>query len=293
MSQSGTSMMVPVLAGGGSRLPAHIGVLAALQELKIEFPDLVGVSGGSIVGALYACGRSLDEIREIAECTDFSQLLDQSLFSLLRTGGLSTGDRFEQWVDEKLNGVRFRDLKRRFHVVATDVRSGLPVIFDSERTPDMRVSQAVRFSMSIPILFSFKEFKDHLMVDGSILSEDALQRDWAGDGAPVVVFRLRSLQATEKAKRLPLFPLKNYLALLIRTFMTTMSREYINESFWHSTVVIHTGSVSPIEFKLSLDQKRELYQAGYDTARRIVPMKLARSVPKAGTVERIASYESE
>ncbi|OMH25657.1 patatin-like phospholipase family protein [Motiliproteus sp. MSK22-1] len=293
MSSSEERSMVPVLAGGGSRLSAHIGVLTALQELDIEFSDLVGVSGGSIVGALYACGWPLSEIREIAEATDFGQFLDQSLFSLLRTGGLSTGDRFEQWIDDKLKGARFCDLKQRFHVVATDVRSGLPVIFDVDRTPELKVSQAVRFSMSIPILFSFKEFKDHLMVDGSILSEDALQRDWAGDGSTVVVFRLRSLQSAEKVKRLPLFPLKSYLALLIRTFMTTMSREYINESFWHSTVVIHTGSVSPIEFKLSPEQKNELYQAGYDTARRIVPMKLARVSARMGTIEKIASLDTE
>ncbi|MCW8885799.1 MAG: patatin-like phospholipase family protein, partial [Motiliproteus sp.] len=275
----------------GSRLPAHIGVLAALEELGVEFPDLVGVSGGSIVGALYACGHPLKSIRAIAEETDFSQFLDQSLYSLLRTGGLSTGDRFEEWADDKLKGVRFKDLDRRFHVVATDVRSGLPVIFDSDRTPDVRVSQAVRFSMSIPILFSFKEFKEHLMVDGSILSEDALQRDWAGDGSPVVVFRLRSVQAAEKAKSMPLFPLKSYLALLIRTFMTTMSREYINESFWHSTVVIHTGNVSPIEFKLSSRQKDELFHAGYETALKIVPMKLSRVLKHPGTAEKIANME--
>ena len=56
----------------------------------------------------------------------------------------------------------------KLHLVATDVRSGKPVIFNQENTPNMKVSEAVRFSMSIPLVFSFKPFGKHLMVDGSI-----------------------------------------------------------------------------------------------------------------------------
>ena len=269
--------IVPILAGGGTRLSAHIGILTALQELKLDFDHLVGVSGGSIVGALYAAGHSVEQINEIAQQTDFSRFLSQSLYNLLRSGGLSSGDRFEAWIDDKLGGVAFEDLPFDFHVVATDVRTGQPVIFDKQRTPGLKVSTAVRFSMSIPILFSFKPFKDHLLVDGSILSEEVLQRDWSGNGDAVVCFRLRSLQESVVPKKQPLIPLKQYLAMLIRTFMTTMSREYINDSFWHSTVVVHTGTISPIDFKLSSDQKQQLFKAGYDTARRVVPMKLERS----------------
>lgn len=276
-SSDAQAMVVPVLSGGGSRLSAHIGVLVALEELKVSFSHLVGVSGGSIVAALFASGYPLEKIREIAIETDFSKFLDQSLVSLLRRGGLSSGDRFEAWIDEKLKGVTFSELKYDFHVVATDVRSGQPVIFNRDNTPDLKVSTAVRFSMSIPILFSFKVFKEHLLVDGSILSEDALQRDWSGRGDPIICFRLRSTQEISAPRRSPIFPLKQYLAMLIRTFMSTMSREYINESFWHSTVVINTGSISPIEFKLSVADKNRLFDAGYETARRVVPIKIKKN----------------
>ncbi len=273
------TFIVPVLAGGGSRLSAHIGVLTALHEMKIQFPSLVGVSGGSIVGALFSAGYSLNQIRLIAEETDFAQFLGQSFYRLLRTGGLSTGDRFEEWIDNKLSGATFSDLEYPFHVVATDVRSGLPVIFNKERTPHVKVSLAVRFSMSIPIIFSFKEFEGHLMVDGSILSEESLQQDWARDGSPVVVFRLSSIQERTNPKKIRYFPLIGYLSLLIRTFMTTMSREYISEHFWHSTVVIHAGSISPTEFRLSAEQKNALFEVGYATTRRIVPFKLPKLFP--------------
>ena len=274
-----SAFIVPVLAGGGSRLSAHIGVLTALQEMGLEFRSLVGVSGGSIVGALFSAGYSLKQIRVIAEETDFGQFLGKSFYSLLRTGGLSTGDRLEEWMDNKLNGATFLDLKYPFHVVATDVRSGLPVIFDKKRTPHVKVSLAVRFSMSIPIVFSFKEFEGRLMVDGSILSEESLQQDWAEDGSPVVVFRLSSIQERADPKKIRYFPLIGYLSLLIRTFMTTMSREYISDHFWHSTVVIHAGSISPTDFRLNSVQKHALFKVGYATTRRIIPMKITKILP--------------
>ena len=183
--------IVPILAGGGTRLPAHIGVLQALKDLEINFSHIVGVSGGSIIASLYAAGLSIDNIKHIAITTNYNQFKGFSLVSLIRNGGLSSGDVFEQWVDHHLQGKTFIDLERNLHVVATDVKTGRPVIFNRERTPGMKISQAVRFSMSIPLVFSFKKFGQHLMVDGSILSEDALHRDWAKDGTPVLCFRLR------------------------------------------------------------------------------------------------------
>ena len=37
--------LVPVLTGGGTRLPVHVGVLAALQELGASYQRLVGRVG--------------------------------------------------------------------------------------------------------------------------------------------------------------------------------------------------------------------------------------------------------
>lgn len=266
--------LIPALAGGGTRLSAHVGVLTALEALGYRVERLVGVSGGAIVAALYACGMKSEAIKALAFEVDFRQFRGRSLRKLLFGGGLSDGQRFEQWLDEQLGGATFEDLERDLHVVATDVRSGAPVIFDRRNSPGLRVSRAVRFSMGIPLLFTFERYKDFLMVDGSILAEDALYHDWSDNGTPVVYFRLRSARSTLSAKESPVFPLPDYLLMLIRTFMTSLSREYISDPYWRKTVVIDTGSSSPLEFALSRKQKEELFQRGYETVMNVVPMKL-------------------
>ncbi|WP_448565178.1 patatin-like phospholipase family protein [Thalassotalea ganghwensis] len=269
-----TKKIVPIFAGGGTRLPAHVGILQALQEFNIEFDHLVGVSGGSIISSLYAAGLTLPEIKHVALHTDYNQFREFSLIKLIRNGGLSSGDVFERWVDRLLGGKTFAELDKNLHIVATDVARGKPVIFDKERTPDVKVSLAVRFSMSIPLVFSFKTFGKHLMVDGSILSEDALHRDWAKDGTPVICFRLKGEYEYDEIKTNGFFPIVQYISLLIRTFMTTISREYINNEFWHNTVVVNTGLSSAVDFTMTPAQKEALYFKGYHTAIKILPIKV-------------------
>ena len=266
--------MVPVLAGGGTRLPAHVGVLTALEDMDYRMDQLVGVSGGSIVAALYAFGHDTEHLKNLAFNVDFRQFRGYSVKKLLFSGGLSNGERFETWLDEQLDGATFAALRRNLHVVATDVRSGEPVIFDRERSPDFPVARAVRFSMGIPLLFTFEPYKHHLMVDGSILAEDALYHPWADDDTPVVYFRLRSTREAAQVQVSRVFPLPDYLTMLIRTFMTSISREYISTDYWRNTVVVETGASSPLEFSMSPAQKLDLFQRGYDTVQTVIPMKL-------------------
>lgn len=266
--------IIPIFAGGGTRLPAHLGVLKALELLDINFEDLVGVSGGSIIASFYAAGLPLHEIKKIALKTNYNQFREFSLVKLIRHGGLSSGDAFERWVDNHLEGKTFAELDKKLHIVATDVTNGKPVIFDAELTPNMKVSEAVRYSMSIPLVFSFKSFGKRIMVDGSILSEDALHRDWDHKGTPVLCFRLRGEHEYDNLNVNGLFPIFNYVTLLIRTFMTTISREYINEHFWHNTIVINIGAHSAIDFKMTKEEKHQLYKIGFQTAMEIIPIKI-------------------
>ena len=274
--------IVPILSGGGTRVSIHVGVLTALRDLQIAFTHIVGVSGGSIVAALAAAGWSCERMRDLAMQTDFKQFLELSLMSLLRTGGLSNGDRFEGWMDDLLERRTFADTERDLHVLATDINGGGPVLFNRQRTPTVRISQAVRYSMSVPLLFSFKTHEQHIMTDGVVLAEDALHRDWSGRGTPVVCFRLRSLGRVKQVRPNRMLPLATYVMLLVQTFMNAVSREYVHAQHWHNTIVVDTGDVSAVDFSLPPEVRRQLYETGYRTTHELLPIKLARSLSGAG-----------
>lgn len=273
-AEGGSLKIVPIFSGGGTRLTAHIGIIRALHELNLNFDHMVGISGGSIVSALYSCGRSLDDIMELALETDFRQFRGYSVLRLLMDGGLSSGNKFEDWMDKQLGGVTFSQLPKNLNIVATDVNGGGPVVFNKMTSPDLRVSAAVRYSMSIPLLFSFKRYKHHLLVDGAILSEDALFQDWSGSNQTNLCFRLKSQQITTAHKRQSFFQLPEFVFMLIRTFMTSLSREYVHAERWHNTIVVNTGTISSVDFKMSQQAKHWLYKAGYESAKKFIPIKL-------------------
>lgn len=266
--------IVPIFSGGGTRLSCYIGILQALLEMGFRFRHLVGVSGGSIVAALYAAGWSLADIKALALQTDFKQFWSFSFTSLLRTGGLCNGNKLESWLDKQLQGATFADLPHDLHVLATDINGGGPVVFNRLLTPTLKVSKAIRFSMSIPLFFSFQAFENHIMTDGVILSEDALHHDWSGCGVPLICFRLKSDTEAQPVKTSRYFPLVSYIYMLIRTFMSAVSREYVHAEHWHNTIVINTGAVSSVDFAMSRQQKQQLFNTGYETAMSIVPLKL-------------------
>ncbi|WP_299084312.1 patatin-like phospholipase family protein [uncultured Paraglaciecola sp.] len=271
-----TKVIVPIFSGGGTKLSAHIGILDAIHKLDIKFNHIVGVSGGSIISSLYCAGMPLEDIKTLAIETDFNQFRGFSLMTLLLQGGLSSGDAFENWMDEKLQGKRFSDLPKDLHILATDVNGGGPITFNKKNSPSLKVSKAVRFSMSIPIFFSFKSYKDHILVDGAILSEDAIFNDWAGDGTPIICFRLKSEQVVDKEFKKSWLPIVQYVMILIRTFMTAMSREYVHDQYWKSTIIVNTGKLSPVDFHMSTQDKEALYEIGFRTALEFIPKRLSK-----------------
>src|SRR5690606_25905113 len=101
-----------VLSGGGARGFAHIGVLRALERAGAKFDVVAGTSMGAVLGALYAAGKSADEIYDIAFNLSWRDVVDISL-----QAGLIKGDRFETFLAGHLPPT-FEDLELPFAVTA-------------------------------------------------------------------------------------------------------------------------------------------------------------------------------
>jgi len=68
-----------VLSGGGAAGIAHIGVLKALEERGIPIDYITGTSAGALVGSLYACGFSPEEIEMYVLSEDFQLMTSGKL----------------------------------------------------------------------------------------------------------------------------------------------------------------------------------------------------------------------
>jgi len=147
------------LSGGAARGAAHIGVLRVLLRENIPIDVVAGVSAGSIVGALYCAGISLDDMTGAME--KFSWLHITSL--TMPVHGLVSFEKLEKFLIQWIGDVRFTDLQKPFAVGTTDLLTGHPVTFTTGR-----VAPLVRASCSIPGLVVPMEYESYWLADGGV-----------------------------------------------------------------------------------------------------------------------------
>ena len=117
-------------------------MLKALDEERVPVAGIAGVSGGALVAAAWAGGADLDRLVEQAAG------LHPWMWVRGWGGGLLSGSRLGNMIDEFIPVARFEDLRVPVRVLATDVDSGQPVLFSSGPLRD-----AVRASCSFPGVF--------------------------------------------------------------------------------------------------------------------------------------------
>lgn len=92
---------------------------------------------------------------------------------------------------------------------------------------------------------------------------------------PLHVSNCKSTEQKRKAIKKNMLQLPQYVSMLIRTFMTAISREYVNAKYWHNTVVVNIGEISAVDFSLSPEIKNTLFGLGYATTKEFLPKKCA------------------
>lgn len=147
------------LGGGGALGIAHIGALKAFEELGINFDYIAGTSVGSLVGALYCYGFTVDKLEEIARDLKIKDLrTSYFIFKPSSTVGI------QNFLIKHFGGdIEFKDLKKKLVVVSTDLKTGKEVHLDSGK-----VSLAVAGSCAVPGVFAPVEYNDMNLVDGGL-----------------------------------------------------------------------------------------------------------------------------
>src|SRR5262245_28089549 len=189
-----TAKVALVLGSGGIKTIASLGLFRVLVRENIPVDLIVASSGGSLFATSYALyPGELDKIEgflwsywkpEIFRDFDYSGLL----ISLLRPRkrgiekfGLIKGKRILKNIHAMFPDKSFADTKIPLRIVATDIRTGRPVILR-----EGNVARAVRASISLPLYMRPVRWGEALLVDGGMTNP--IPCDVAiSEGADVIV----------------------------------------------------------------------------------------------------------
>jgi NTE family protein len=314
-----------VFEGGGVKGIAYVGAIDALNKAGIlgSIERVGGTSAGAINALLLAAGFSLAETKKALWSLDFNDFKDDSWFVLQDLQRLKDefgwykGNFFRNWIGEQLESqghsahITFQALQlatgKALYVYATNLSTHFGEVYSPEHTPRMRVVDAVRRSMSIPLFFrAITDDRGDVFVDGGVLNNypvklfdrlkylqnNALIRTpkYYKDENKKLKLRKGNVRSyiynketlgfrLDSAKEVGVFrdgdspsshDIKNlleYTTNLVSTLMNTQDNQHLHSDDWHRTIYIDSLGVSTTDFDLDEDRKKALVRSGRKSAR--------------------------
>ena len=281
-----------VMSGGGAKGLYHIGVLEALEQNGIPIDYVAGTSMGSIIAAMYAAGYSPAEMRAIVSSgvvrewvsgrIDPNRYMDYyrqlggspSFLSVRVNLGNPAGERLQfptnlissTQVDLALTELfapataasdgDFNRLMVPFLCVASDMNHRRPVVM---RSGDL--SEAVRSSMSIPLVFKPMAIDSMLLYDGGIHDNFPWKPMDADFRPDLIVGSICTAGNT---------PPSEDNNILDQAFMLAMQNTDYTLPAERSVTIRRAVGVSMLDF----DQAEAIMDAGYEDAMAAMPQLL-------------------
>ncbi|SAK95457.1 patatin-like phospholipase [Caballeronia pedi] len=151
------------LGGGAARGFAHIGVIKALEARNVRVDLVAGTSAGSVIAALYASGMNGIAINKLALTMDEASISDWAM--PFRARGILQGVALQNYLNKTLDNRPIEKMTKPLGIVATDLKSGQPILFQRGNT-----GVAVRASCSVPSIFEPVKIGEREYVDGGLVS---------------------------------------------------------------------------------------------------------------------------
>jgi len=151
------------LSGGALRGLAHVGALEVFEEHKIPIHLIAGTSMGSLVGGLYAAGRTPKFMRALSESITASEERRYIDITIPRMGMIK-GKKIEQMIYTLCGRTKIEDLNIPYKAVACCIEDNKVVAFDRGS-----LTSAIRCSIAIPGIFEPVLYEGKTYVDGGVL----------------------------------------------------------------------------------------------------------------------------
>ena len=181
------------LGGGAARGYAHIGVLKAIDELKIPIDFISGTSIGSFIGALYASGKLNQFEEEIRSKNSFIRDVLFKLDPIYPKLAVMNGNEVIKVFKRLTDITTFEELNIPLTTVATDIINNQKIECNSGD-----IINAIKASIAIPGVLSPTYVNETLCVDGGLIDPVPLESAIKMGADYTIAVNLYGLESSEK-----------------------------------------------------------------------------------------------
>jgi len=289
-----------VLAGGGAKGGAHVGVLKALEQLHVPIDCIAGTSMGALVGGGYASGIPAKDLEKFVTGIDWKKVVGSqgrrelqpieqkragatysndfelgiTAEGVTTPGGListsNVDDLLRSYVASARLETDFDKLPIPYRAVATDMVTGSMVVLDQGD-----LATAMRASMAIPGAFAPVIMDDKILSDGGLVRNIPI--DVARDLCADVVIVVNLVEPAADPKRL-----RSATQLLSRTMDVMIEA---NET-------LQLQTIRPADVRIDVEMG-SITTADFERIPETIPLGEAAARAMSSALERFAVPEAQ
>ena len=262
-----------ILAGGGVKGISYIGVFKSIEENpdKIDIKELIGVSIGSIMGLLYVIGYTSKELEIEIINKNLSEMHKIKILNFLTKYGIDDGKKIIKWLSDLMNkknissDITFNNLfvltNINLRVAATNLNKYNHTFFDKDFSPELKVLDAIRFSISVPLLFSVEKYNDDIHVDGALVNNYPIQiiPDYLLKNTIGIKLQLDDTTPFDHTIK----DITNYIYHII-ICLYNRKKYNLEHKYKKQTIFIDSGHINPVNTKLTCEEKQDMIKSGYN-----------------------------
>lgn len=307
-----------VFEGAGIRGIAYAGVLAELESRHItdSVECVGGTSAGGITALTFALGYSAEEIASLISKTDFGRFNDGQyifvggIYRMKKKFGWYKTDAMLTWLENIIAAktgnanITFSELHRQgfkdLYITGVSLNQQRQLIFSRKTYPHMRIKDAVRITMSVPLYFeaicidSFGRVIEKpgqgteydLVVDGGLTGNfpiylfDSISYP---DGKALRIPNMNTIgvridtdeqieadQGTGGLATFQINTLDDYISAFYAYVLENLNRQGLTAQDWQRTISVSSVGIGPKVKKLSAAQKQSLINSGTKSARHFI-----------------------
>jgi len=274
-----------VLSGGGIRVCSTVGVLKVLEERNMlhSVRHIGGVSAGAWLAFMVASGLKMSVIQKIIHEVDFSiirNITPDAFLGFPENYGIDDGSNLTKFlesvirvtlhIDPRITFEQFQTLKNTkmlFRCWATDLTQRKIREFSADKTPGIKIIDALRASMALPLYFTpvIDPETGHLLSDGALLGnlpihhlmEDELHHTLG------ITFCNEYPGTKPDHTQLDLF---GFFGAIFNSLVQSRNED-VKRKYSHCIIEIPVGSFASWNFEATYDERKYLYDSGYNTGK--------------------------
>ena len=285
-------------SGGAIKGIVYVGVFKKIEELiyarhleeeKEDFDEtkcnipvfniktICAVSVGSIFTLIYLLKYTYAEMLEEVLNKRFDDLKDIRIMNFISKYGLDSGNNMMTWLKELMTrkgvdpNITLKELYNEtqvdFQIMATNLNKYKYKKFNYLDTPDVKVVDAIRMSISVPFMFTINEYEGDIYVDGGLVDNYPIKL-FDGNLDNFLGFKIINygeMDTHEVDERID--DIESFIYNILSCYVVQKEKQTSrSEDFKKCTVFIHTEEVTrSMNFSLTPLEKHRLIEIGYNS----------------------------